>query len=99
MLHSLLSVTDLCVWFATEDGDIAAVKALTFTMEQDETLGIIGELDSGKSQTAFALMGLLAANEQASDSARFIGHETLNLQEKSLNKLRAKEIAMIFRIR
>ena len=95
-LHPLLSVTDLSVRFATEEGDVTAVNALTFTVEQGETLGIVGESGSGKSQTAFALMGLLAANGQASGSARFMGNDILNLPEKALNKLRAKEIAMIF---
>ncbi len=41
-LHPLLSVTDLSVRFATEEGDVTAVNALTFAVEQGETLGIVG---------------------------------------------------------
>ncbi|TCL02433.1 oligopeptide transport system ATP-binding protein [Sodalis ligni] len=92
----LLDVRDLRVTFATSDGDVTAVNDLNFTLRAGETLGIVGESGSGKSQTAFALMGLLAANGRIGGSAAFNGREILNLPEKQLNKLRAEEISMIF---
>ena len=92
----LLDVKDLRVTFKTPDGDVTAVNDLNFTLQAGETLGIVGESGSGKSQTAFALMGLLAANGRIGGSATFNGRQILNLPERELNKLRAEQISMIF---
>ena len=92
----LLDVKDLRVTFATPDGDVTAVNDLNFNLRAGETLGIVGESGSGKSQTAFALMGLLAANGRIGGSATFNGKQILNLPERELNKLRAEQISMIF---
>ena len=92
----LLDVKDLRVTFKTPDGDVTAVNDLNFNLRAGETLGIVGESGSGKSQTAFALMGLLAANGVIGGSAKFNGREILNLPEHELNKLRAEQISMIF---
>ncbi|MGS9059145.1 oligopeptide ABC transporter ATP-binding protein OppD, partial [Salmonella enterica subsp. enterica serovar Infantis] len=51
---------------------------------------------SGKSQTAFELMGLLATNGRIGGSATFNGRVFLNLPERELNTLRAEQISMIF---
>lgn len=94
--NALLDVKDLRVTFSTPDGDVTAVNDLNFTLRAGETLGIVGESGSGKSQTAFALMGLLAANGRIGGSATFNGREILNLPERELNRLRAEQISMIF---
>ncbi|NDJ57874.1 ABC transporter ATP-binding protein [Enterobacteriaceae bacterium 4M9] len=94
--NSLLEVSDLRVTFSTPDGDVTAVNDLNFTLEAGQTLGIVGESGSGKSQTAFALMGLLAANGRTGGSAQFNGKPILNLPESQLNRLRAEQISMIF---
>ncbi|NLQ17202.1 ABC transporter ATP-binding protein [Marinomonas sp. M1K-6] len=92
----LLDVTNLKVNFKTPDGFVTAVNDLNFTLAQGETLGIVGESGSGKSQTAFALMGLLAGNGVIEGEARFNEQNILTLNEKAMNRLRSKEMAMIF---
>ena len=92
----LLDVQNLHVSFKTPDGIVTAVNDLNFTLDAGHTLGIVGESGSGKSQTAFSLMGLLAANGIVSGSALFDGIQLVNLPTSKLNKIRAEKISMIF---
>ena len=95
-MNPLLDVKNLYVRFKTPDGVVTAVNDLNFTLNAGSTLGIVGESGSGKSQTAFALMGLLAANGTVEGSAIFEGKELVNLPNAELNKIRAEQISMIF---
>ena len=95
-MNPLLDVKSLYVRFKTPDGVVTAVNDLNFTLNAGSTLGIVGESGSGKSQTAFALMGLLAANGEVEGSAMFEGKELVNLPNAELNKIRAEQISMIF---
>ena len=95
-MNPLLDVKNLYVRFKTPDGIVTAVNDLNFTLNAGSTLGIVGESGSGKSQTAFALMGLLAANGEVEGSAIFEGKELVNLPNSELNKIRAEQISMIF---
>ena len=55
----LLEVEDLQVEFRTRDGVAKAVNGISYTLEEGQTLAILGESGSGKSVTAQAVMGIL----------------------------------------
>jgi oligopeptide transport system ATP-binding protein len=93
---ALLHVQNLQVQFATNDGPVYAVNGLSFAMQRGETLGIVGESGSGKSQTALAILGLLAHNGRASGRIDYEGRNLLQLSEQELNTVRGSQIAMAF---
>ncbi|HSF92260.1 MAG TPA: ATP-binding cassette domain-containing protein, partial [Paracoccaceae bacterium] len=93
---SLLTVDNLSVRFATQDGEVAAVSNMSFTIAKGQTLAIVGESGSGKSQTAFAIMQLLAPNGSTSGQVMFDGKDLLTLSTKEMNRVRANRIGMIF---
>ena len=95
-METILDVRDLDVRFATQDGDVHAVKRASFSIAQGECLGVVGESGSGKSQAFLAVLGLLAGNGKASGSVKYRGTEILNAKQSSLNKIRGSKITTIF---
>ncbi|TDJ11066.1 MAG: ATP-binding cassette domain-containing protein, partial [Gammaproteobacteria bacterium] len=93
---SLLEVSHLKVSYPTRDGVIDVVRDLSFELDEADSLGIAGESGSGKSQTALAIMGLLAANARVSGSIRLDGLELIGESERGLDRLRGKSLAMVF---
>ena len=93
---NLLEVKDLNVGFDTSDGEVHAVNCLNFSIKAGETLALVGESGSGKTQTAMAILGLLAENGHVNGQALFKGEDLLQMSTSDLNKHRGSEIAMIF---
>lgn len=94
----LLHVNHLTV-SARKDGQwLPIVKDSSFTLEQNEILGIVGESGSGKSVTSLALMGLLPKGilEITSGQIDFEGRDIAKLSSKAFRKIRGNDIAMIF---
>ncbi|HEV7175189.1 MAG TPA: ABC transporter ATP-binding protein [Solirubrobacteraceae bacterium] len=97
MAERLLDVDDLHVTFVTEDGLVNAVDGVSFTLDRGEVVAIVGESGSGKSVTAMTLMGLTRGpNSRFTGSAKLRDEELVTASEQQLEKIRGKEIAMIF---
>ena len=95
-MSDLIRVRDLTVSFKTRHEAILAVDRLSFELKENEILGIVGESGSGKSQTVLSIMGLLEPNGSATGEANFHGINLLSLSMSELNRIRGKEIGMIF---
>jgi oligopeptide/dipeptide ABC transporter ATP-binding protein len=92
---SLLEVTDLRVSFPTADGVVQAVRGVSFSVEPGRTLGIVGESGSGKTVLTQSLLGLTPGG-QISGKAIFDGVNLVGLDPRALQKIRGKDIAVIF---
>ena len=97
MSDQLLSVNDLRVSFATEDGVVHAVDGVSFNVNRGEVVAIVCESGSGKSVTAMTLMGLTRGpNAKFEGTATFDGIDLVTAQEDQLRKIRGAGIAMVF---
>jgi peptide/nickel transport system ATP-binding protein len=92
----VLSVRDLDIRFKTQDGEVHAVKSVSFDVAPGECLGVVGESGSGKSQLFLGVVGLLSGNGKATGSVRYRGQEILGLSQRQLNRIRGEKITMIF---
>jgi oligopeptide/dipeptide ABC transporter ATP-binding protein len=95
--EKLLSVEDLKVHFATEDGIVRAVDGVSFELERGQVLGIVGESGSGKSVTAMTVMGLTrGVNARFEGAVLYKGTDLLEVSDRGMQNYRGNEIGMIF---
>ena len=96
-MSRLLSVRDLRVGFATDDGEVRAVDGVSFDVGAGEVVAIVGESGCGKSVTAQSLIGLTRSpNATITGSAVFDGRDLLTLTDDELRSIRGERIAMVF---
>jgi peptide/nickel transport system ATP-binding protein len=92
----LLQVDHLNVSFATQTGDVTAVRDVSFSIAESGTLGLVGESGSGKSATSLAIMRLLPPQASITGKAIFAGEDLLSLPHESMRRIRGARISMIF---
>lgn len=95
-MAALLSVESVNVKFATQTGEVAAVRDVSFSIPEGGTLGLVGESGSGKSATSLAIMRLLPPQAKITGRISFNGQDLLSLDSVSMRRIRGSGISMIF---
>ena len=100
----LIEVRGLKTYFYTEDGIVRAVDGVDYVIEQEETLGVVGESGCGKSVTALSIMGLVQIPPGKIEEGEILFHRDgkvmdltkFNPKGREMRSIRGNEIAMIF---
>jgi peptide/nickel transport system ATP-binding protein len=93
---SLLDIENLKVYFATRAGTVRAVDGVELSVGTGEVLGLAGESGSGKTTLGYALMRVLPRNAKLDGKIIFDGRDLLTLSANEFNRVRGREIAMVF---
>lgn len=94
----LLEVNGLQASIKTKWQTYHAIEDVTFSVEQGEILGIVGESGCGKSMTALSILRLVASPPVyiTGGEIRYRGKNLLEMDEKEIRKIRGNKISMIF---
>jgi len=97
-MMNLLEVHNLSVRFRTENGTVDAVKRISFSMKDGDSLAIVGESGSGKSVTALSLTRLLPTPPAEYVGGRILyrGQDVLKMSARQVRHVRGAGIAYIF---
>lgn len=97
-MDTILEVKDLCIQLKTKKEFFNLTEEISFEVKKGEAFGIVGESGCGKSLTAYSIMGLASSPNlnKGSGEILFEGRDLSNLSKGEMQKVRGKDIAMIF---
>ncbi len=94
---NLLEIKDLKVSFFTPAGEVKAVDGISYTLKENEVMGVVGESGSGKSVEAYSIMGLLPSTGKVKGgSITFDGEDILAYDKEQMRNFRGNKVSMIF---
>ena len=95
---ALLEIRELVTQFDTTAGVVQAVDGISYTVEEGETVAVVGESGCGKSVSALSVLRLIPnpPGRIASGSIRFMGRDLLALEEEEIREIRGRDIGMVF---
>ena len=97
MATPLLEVKNLNVEFHLRRGTLLAVQDISFSLQESETFGIVGETGCGKSVTSLAILRLIPSpGEITGGQILFEGQDLLKKKESEMEKIRGRKISMVF---
>jgi oligopeptide transport system ATP-binding protein len=94
----LLDVKGLETRFFTQDGVVHAVNGISYTLDEGETLAIVGESGCGKSVGVMSLLRLIPQppGKITAGEVWFDGKDLLKMSDDEIRQVRGNRIAMIF---
>lgn len=96
MGEPLLQVIDLKTYFMVGGSPVKAVDGVSLWVDENETLGIVGESGCGKSVTGLSILKLVPPpGEIVGGKILFKGRDIASMKEKEVRKLRGREISMV----
>ncbi|HIY20719.1 MAG TPA: ABC transporter ATP-binding protein [Candidatus Flavonifractor merdigallinarum] len=93
-----LEIKDLYIDYHTDDATVHAVNGISFSLEQGECLGLVGETGAGKTTTALGILRLLPKpqGQYKGGEIHFNDIDLLSIGEEAMRNIRGKGISMIF---
>jgi oligopeptide/dipeptide ABC transporter ATP-binding protein len=98
MTPPLLDIKGLKTYFFTRKGVVKAVDGVDLSLNEEETLGLVGESGCGKTVTALSIMRLISEpiGRITEGSIHFEGRDLVKASEAEMRKIRGNRISMIF---
>ena len=97
-MSNILEIKNLAIHYVTDDEVVKAVNDISITLEEGESLGLVGETGAGKTTTAMGVLGLVPdpPGKIISGEVIYKGKDLLKLSDAEMRKIRGHEISMIF---
>src|SRR6185503_11617715 len=97
MSQPVVRVENLSIAYETRQGDVAAVRGVSFEIHRGESLGIVGESGCGKSTLAYGMVNYLGRNGKiVKGNIQFQGQSLVGRTPEELRQLRGDQIAMVY---
>jgi peptide/nickel transport system ATP-binding protein len=98
MVQTLLEVVDLKTHFFSDEGPVRAVDGVSLSIDEGETLGLVGESACGKSAAALSILRLIDRRQGAVVGGRVFwrGRDLLALSDREMRRIRGSDIGMVF---
>lgn len=97
-MSHLLEVRNLVTKFYTEEGIVNAVNGISYTLDEGESMALVGESGCGKSVSVLSLMRLIPSPPGRIEGGEILynGRDLLKVSSAEMRRIRGQEIAMIF---
>ncbi|AXI45819.1 peptide ABC transporter ATP-binding protein [Sulfitobacter sp. SK012] len=97
MTETLLELDGLSVDYETANGNLKALRDITFDVRKGEIVGIVGESGCGKSTLISSILRLTAPNTRfRKGQVRFKGADLLQASQRTIRDLRGSDISIVF---
>lgn len=95
---SLLEIKNLVIHYVTDDGVVEAVNGIDLTLDEGDTLGLVGETGAGKTTTALGVLRLVPEppGKVVEGTILYKGEDIMKKSDAQMRRIRGSEISMIF---